>query len=569
MSTTVAAFKLQQEKNQLLLNKLSQFIQKGQLFGLIPNPDLMNKLQTAIQAVDTGILKVALIGGFSEGKTSIASAWLERLDQSMNISQQESSNEVKIYTLGDDIELIDTPGLFGFKEQENSQGQIEKYKEITQKYVSEAHLVIYVMNSANPIKESHKEDLIWLFRELNLLARTVFVLSRFDEVADIEDDWDYRESLNTKKQNVSNRLKEMISLSEAELNNLKIVAIAANPYGEGVGHWLQNLEEFKKISRIQTLQDATRKTIEENGGSTPIVLEAQKSMIQDVLKKQMPLVRERQAHLNHELLKLSDTALHLNYDLEPLESKITRVRIDLKDFVLNHFTSLIRKVQGSDLNTFSDFYENELGNDGIVLSTRIQQEFDRQCQTITSSLQRISLDFNNEMLRFEASVGSDLLNKGLGLLGQQKLTNTHILGARDGIVAAGKMVGVDLAKYLKFKPWGAINLASRVNFVMASVSLLIEAWDSYKKAQAEADFKKLVADIVATLEDQRSSLLSSLDDTGFIQTLFPQYQILKTQFAEINLANENTAKRKLEFDEWENEGLMIEGEYRVLENQSV
>ena len=213
MSTTVAAFKLQQEKNQLLLNKLSQFIQKGQLFGLIPNPDLMNKLQTAIQAVDTGILKVALIGGFSEGKTSIASAWLERLDQSMNISQQESSNEVKIYTLGDDIELIDTPGLFGFKEQENSQGQIEKYKEITQKYVSEAHLVIYVMNSANPIKESHKEDLIWLFRELNLLARTVFVLSRFDEVADIEDDWDYRESLNTKKQNVSNRLKEMISLN--------------------------------------------------------------------------------------------------------------------------------------------------------------------------------------------------------------------------------------------------------------------------------------------------------------------------------------------------------------------
>ena len=204
-----------------------------------------------------------------------------------------------------------------------------------------------------------------MFRELNLLALTVFVLSRFDEVADIEDDWDYRESLNTKKQNVSNRLKEMISLSETELNNLKIVAIAANPYGEGVGHWLQNLEEFKKISRIQTLQDATRKTIEENGGSTPIVLEAQKSMIQDVLKKQMPLVRERQAHLNHELLKLSDTALHLNNDLEPLESKITRVRIDLKDFVLNHFTSLIRKVQGSDLNTFSDFYENELGNDGI------------------------------------------------------------------------------------------------------------------------------------------------------------------------------------------------------------
>ena len=96
MTNTVTIFKVQQEKAQSMLEKLSQFVETGRAFGLVPNPDLLEKLQTAKKYMQSSVLKVALIGGFSEGKTSIASAWLERLDQSMNISQQESSNEVKI-----------------------------------------------------------------------------------------------------------------------------------------------------------------------------------------------------------------------------------------------------------------------------------------------------------------------------------------------------------------------------------------------------------------------------------------------------------------------------------------
>lgn len=120
---------------------------------------------------------------------------LEELDRkSMNISQQESSNEVAIYNFKDQLQIIDTPGLFGFKEKTNATtAQIEKYKDITKRYVSEAHLVLYVMNPTNPIKESHTEDLKWLFRTLNLLPRTVFVLSRFDEVADMSDPAEFQE----------------------------------------------------------------------------------------------------------------------------------------------------------------------------------------------------------------------------------------------------------------------------------------------------------------------------------------------------------------------------------------
>ena len=98
-------------------------------------------------------------------------------------------------------------------------------------------------------------------------------------------------------------------------------------------------------------------------------------MIQDVLGKQLPVVQKTQEILNNELVHLADVAQHLNSELEPMTARINNVRSSLKEFVLDYFTGLIRQVKGTDLHTFSDFYENELGKDGIVLTTRLEQEF--------------------------------------------------------------------------------------------------------------------------------------------------------------------------------------------------
>ena len=201
MKNTVEKFKEQQSNSMKVLERLKTYLENGKNIGVDIDNTFINKLDKVISDVETKKLKVALIGGFSEGKTSIAAAWIEKLDKSnMKISHQESSDEVVVYDIGNDIELIDTPGLFGFKERFNSDSNsIEKYKDITQKYISEAHLILYVMNSINPIKESHKDDLNWLFRTLNLLPRTVFILSKFDEVADIEEESDYKDNLQIKK----------------------------------------------------------------------------------------------------------------------------------------------------------------------------------------------------------------------------------------------------------------------------------------------------------------------------------------------------------------------------------
>jgi hypothetical protein len=61
------------------------------------------------------------------------------------------------------------------------------------------------------------------------------VLSRFDEVADVEDEDDYEHNLNIKRANVAKRLSEMISLTAQEQADLSIVGVAANPFDLGTG----------------------------------------------------------------------------------------------------------------------------------------------------------------------------------------------------------------------------------------------------------------------------------------------------------------------------------------------
>ena len=109
----------------------------------------------------------------------------------MNISSAESTDEIKFYRPNDEIEIVDTPELHGFKEKGVPWRKRRQYKQITKKYISQAHLLLYVMNPHNPIKASHKEDLQWLFTGLGLLDRTIFVLSKFDEMADMEDASEY------------------------------------------------------------------------------------------------------------------------------------------------------------------------------------------------------------------------------------------------------------------------------------------------------------------------------------------------------------------------------------------
>lgn len=549
MNETLKQFKENQKRNQENLKKLLDFIHTGEKYGIKIEESLKDKIRNAMENVADQKLKVALVGGFSERKTSIAAAWIERLDKSMKIAHQESSDAVKIYDIDNEIELVDTPGLFGFKEKIADSGKIERYKDITKKYVSEAHLILYALNPSNPIKESHKDDLNWLFRTLNLLSRTIFVISRFDEEADIEDEDDYNKRFKIKKENVQKRLNDLISLSEKEKEGLSIVAVAANPYDLGVEHWLKHKEEFQKLSHIKTLQDATQKKIKENGEKLTIIEEAKKSVIQDVIYRQMPLAKKEQQEIKREMEYLNRMIEKRRKDLQNLNSEISQARINLKEFITRYFSGLIAQVSGTSLETFNDFVTREIGDEYINMETRVQNEFEKQTQGIVNEIAKIETGFNADMSFFEKHAGA-FGKIGINFLNQGGFINaTNIKLARDTLVAAGKFVGIDLA--LKFKPWGAVNLAGNINKGLPLIGLLIEVWDSWKESQKIEKLEKAKEEMKSNFDNQKKEILDLInDETRFKQTCFPNALELEKSLQEIKEAIEKTQECDQEFEKW-------------------
>ncbi|WRF69957.1 50S ribosome-binding GTPase [Helicobacter pylori] len=529
MNETLEQFKRNQKRNQEILKKLLDFVHTGEEYGIKVEESLKDKIHNAIKNVADRKLKVALVGGFSEGKTSIAAAWIDRLDESMKIDHQESSDEVKIYDIDNEMELVDTPGLFGFKEKITDSGTIERYKDITKKYISEAHLILYMLNPSNPIKESHKDDLNWLFRTLNLLARTIFVISRFDEEADIEDEEDCNKRFKIKKENIQSRLNELIFLSEEEKESLIIVAVAANPFDLGVEHWLKHQEEFQKLSHIKTLQDATQKKIKENGGKLTIIEEDKKSVIQDVIYRQMPPAKQALQDINREMEYLNKTLEKRRKGIQDLNGEISQARIHLREFITRYFSDLISQVSGTSLETFNDFAMREIGDEGINIETKVQNAFERQTQGIANEIAKIETGFNADMSFFEKHAGA-FGKIGINFLNQSGFINaTNIKLARDTIAAMGKFVGIDLA--LKFKPWGSVNLAGNLNKALPLIGIAFEAWDSYNKYQKQQELEETKEEMKSNFDGQKQEILALINDEAkFKQTCFPNALELEKSF---------------------------------------
>ncbi|GAA6974823.1 hypothetical protein HpCHC45_09950 [Helicobacter pylori] len=117
MNETLKQFKENQKRNQENLEKLLDFIHTGEKYGIKIEESFKAKINSAIQSATDQKLRVALVGGFSEGKTSIAAAWIERLDKSMKIDHQESSDAVKIYDIDNELSWLIPWGCLGSKKK--------------------------------------------------------------------------------------------------------------------------------------------------------------------------------------------------------------------------------------------------------------------------------------------------------------------------------------------------------------------------------------------------------------------------------------------------------------------
>ena len=228
-----------QEKENMIqkLESLHQKLKRVETEFSIDLSALISKVEKSKNNIKNDIFSIAFFGAFSDGKSTILSVLIDKLD--IDISPEPSTDKVQPYEF-EDYKIIDTPGLF-------SENLI--HDKLTKKYISEANIIIYTVDSVNPLKNSHLQTVKWILTDLKKFDSTIFVINKMDEVSDLEDDDDFQRNENIKKKVVSDIVHEIIGVDE----ELKIACVAADPFEQGLEFWKTN-DNYKKLSRIEKLE---------------------------------------------------------------------------------------------------------------------------------------------------------------------------------------------------------------------------------------------------------------------------------------------------------------------------
>ena len=568
VNITIGNFKQKYEQVNKFKDKLNTLLKAGQDIGIQFNTELIEKFEkVSLSLDDNEKLKVVLIGGFSEGKTSIAAAWLGKYDpKTMLINESESTDMIAVYDIDSDLTLIDTPGLYGYKEKVNDQNEIEKYKDITKKYVDEAHIILYVMDSSNPIKDSHKGELFWLFRTLGILNRTVFVLSKFDMVVDLDSNELYNEELKIKQNNVISRLTEIINLSKEEINALNIVGVSANPDGEGTEYWLKNIEEFERISKIDTLREATQKVIDRNNGKISILYDTQKVILKEIINDEIPIIREEKEILDDVIEGLEEHIGKYRRNIASIEKDIVNSSVEMRRYIRDYFTNLILDARKCDMDNIQSFLEAQIGDKASLIVNDIECKIAEETNSICTNIKNVSIELE-EGLRQSSSIYKELGTDGAKFILKNKdlINNNTILAIRDGAIALAKKIGIDIGKNLKFKPWQAVKWAKNLKGLLEAIGIALEIWEAWDTKKKEEAFNDAINELVKELGKMRDDMLGVFKDEGFAEKYFPNYVQLKNDLAEREKALDEQRNQQKNFENWCNEITKLSIEYERID----
>lgn len=542
---TIKNFEILKEQSKQELLKVLEWAKKGNNFGFDFSDDIQ-KIQNALRNIEEQKIKVVLVGGFSEGKTTVAAAWLEKVMDNMKIDQSESSDAIEIYRpkgLEDKCEIVDTPGLFGFKQKENGL----KFEDITKKYISEAHLVLCVLNSVNPLKDSHSEVFRWLFRDLNKLSSTIFVLNKFDDVCDIEDSQEYEESFNIKKDSLVKQLDNFVKLTEEEKANLKVVAISANPYGRGLDTWLKD-ENYEEISKINTLKEATNKII--LGNRTALITSQEQSIIMDVLTNKLNSINSIFNQIDKELVDNQSSIMKLEYELTQATQEIRKNLKNLKTELLNYIKDIRIDVMGADASTFGEIFMNKIGNEGNIFNDGIENIYIEYTSSNNVKMSNLEKSISDQ-LAFRENLSNKMINglvkdgiNGLRLVSVSQMRN-FILSGRNTI---SSLTGISM----KFKPWGAVKLAKNFGSALAFVGVGIEVLEFFKQHENAKKLDKAREDIIAYLNDYEKNIVEQFkgSDEELLNEFAPTLQKMQNMYKDMLSQDKNISNIKVQIEEW-------------------
>lgn len=515
------------------LAALKELLQKG--VEHIPELQAyLSKINSIVDTIKNGEISVVLLGSFSDGKTSAIAGLLGRLEDNMKIDNDESSDELTIYRPKDlkkGFKIVDTPGLFGTKEREIN-GQNIKFSEITERYISEAHIIIYVCDAVVPLKESHVEIIRRVMRDYHKLDNTIFVINKMDEAGyDLLDEYDFNNGCKIKKENLISRLRSTINLTPDEEKRLHVVCIAADPKGKGLQHWFSKIENYYERSHIKDLRKCVNAVVN-NAYTDKLSSSSYETSVSDIVDGLHKAIACTEKPVSKAIAKMERDCTEIEEDGKHLKSELTSSRNELRQAINEIKNDAIREINGASVETIGDVISNQLGvqNSQVtfyVFQDKLSAQIEQCCEANANNVNLAAVKIQDTYSMQDAML-NDAVKYGVGQLKNLNITGEQIKAVRDVI-----------AKGYKFKPWGAINMGKNITkwagWIGAGIGVAFELYGWYKQHKDQKKLNELKKSLTNAINDCISNVFKTFEsDNEYYKNFAPSYILLCQKIKERN-----------------------------------
>lgn len=493
------------------------------------------KLDKKLKELTKEKLSIALVGAFSDGKTSVIAGLAGDTLDGMQIAVDEATDEIHIYEPDEakmPCRMVDTPGLFGTKEKDVA-GRLKHFDDITRRYFDEAPVLLYVVESKNPIKDSHKELLCHVMRDLRKADRMIFVVNRMDEVADVTDDEAYAKQAEIKKNTVRTKLEEYIGLTIEESRKARIVCISADPERRGMTFWKEHMDAYMQRSHIGELKAAINELL---AGYTEdgLLDDASRETACVLLRENIAAVGDLVENYETSILPaLHETNAQQKKEVERAKEKIERERNACYEDLGDYRNKLVGEIHGLTLDNAEVFVKMQIGQIGKEYG----HEFEHQLERVMEqhfSVMRSEMEVLNTSLekltRTQENLFADGLKKGVkGLKYMPK--GVMIEGVRRGIFIGRDLLG-KIGFVIKFKPWQVVKMARLAPIANGILSVVMMVYDVYSIQQKNAQLVKLKEELHNAVEDAIKETRESIKGEKLYENYAPHIPEFEKAIAE-------------------------------------
>ena len=495
----------------------------------------LDKLDKKLKDLTKEKLSIALVGAFSDGKTSVIAGLAGDTLDGMQIAVDEATDEIHIYEPDEakmPCRMVDTPGLFGTKEKDVA-GRLKYFDDITRRYFDEAPVLLYVVESKNPIKDSHKDLLRHVMCDLGKADRTIFVINKMDDVADVTDDEAYAKQAEIKKNTVRTKLEEHIGLTMEESQKARIVCIAADPERRGMAFWKDHMDAYMQRSHIGELKAEIEELLagHTEGG---LLDDASRETACVLLRENITAVGELVENYEKSILPaLHETNAQQKKEVERAKENIERERNACYEDLDDYRNKLVGEIQGLTLDNAEVFVKMQIGQIGEEYG----HEFEHQLENIMErhfSVMRSEMELLNtsleELTRTQENFFADGLKKGVkGLKYMPK--GVMIEGVRKGIFIGRDLLG-KIGIVIKFKPWQVVKIARFAPIANGILSVVMMVYDVLTIQQRNAQLVKLKEELHNAVEDVIKETRESIRGEKLYENYAPHIPELEKAIAD-------------------------------------